>query len=178
MASNCGPRPRAAARRSRSRRFRASRRAVPASDRKSRRKPSNAFRVSRVPWHRLRGLDRRFIGCVDGRFDCFLRRDIRSLDGSSLFLRHRLFTGLQIGLLLRETLFFVCLSLDRKTLLHLAFYFSPLLFFGLLLLAGSKKRERRDQRQNAKLFHCEVRPGWSFVIRRKLWRRRPPRPSD
>jgi hypothetical protein len=125
----------------------------------------------------LRRFDQSVIWFFDGRFDWFLRRDIRR-EGSSLFLRQRLFTGLQIGLLLRETLFFVCLSLDRETLLHLAFNVSPLLFFGLLLLAGNKKRERRDQRQNAKLFHCEVRPEWSFVIRRKRWRRRSSRPSD
>ncbi|MEY2488315.1 MAG: hypothetical protein QOC70_257, partial [Verrucomicrobiota bacterium] len=78
------------------------------------------------------------------------------------------FTGLEIGLLLHETLFFVSLMLGRETFLDLPFDFRFLLFLGLLLLAGNKKRESRDERQNAKLFHCEVRPGWFFVIRRKL----------
>lgn len=45
MASSCViPQPRAAARHSRNRRFRARRRTVPASDKKCRKKPSNAFR--------------------------------------------------------------------------------------------------------------------------------------
>lgn len=114
----------------------------------------------------LRRLGRRF----DHRFGRCLSRDISRGGGGSLFIRQRLFAGRQLCLLLRETLFLVRLSLDRETLLHLAFYFRLFFFLGLLLLAGNKKRESRDERQNAKLFHCEVRPGWFFVIRRKLRR--------
>ncbi len=102
--------------------------------------------------------DRRFTYRVDRRLDWCLGRNIR-YGGSSFFVRQRLFTGCQVGLLLLETLFLIGLPLDREALLHLAFDLSPLLFLGLLLLAGNKKRERRHQRQDAKLFHCEVRPG-------------------
>lgn len=114
---------------------------------------------------------RRFDRCLNRCLVWCLRRGIRC--GGGLFVRQGLFTGLQICLLLGETLFLVRLMLGRETLLHLPFYFCLFLFLGLLLLAGNKKRESRDERQNAKLFHCEVRPGWFFVIRTKLRRGTP-----
>ncbi|MEY2482158.1 MAG: hypothetical protein QOK24_686 [Verrucomicrobiota bacterium] len=75
------------------------------------------------------------------------------------FVSQRFLARFQIGLLLRETLLLIGLPFRRETVLHLAFDFRFFLLFGLLLLAGNKKCERSDERENTKLLHGEIRHG-------------------
>ena len=86
-----------------------------------------------------------------GRFGWCCRR-------RSFFFSDRFFTRLEIGLLLDKTFCFVGLPLSRKPLLHLTLDFGLLLGLRLRFLAGNKKCERCDDRENAKLFHCGIRP--------------------
>lgn len=99
-----------------------------------------------------RSRGRRFRGRLRGRF----------------FIRQRFLPRFQISLLLREALFLIGLAFARETFLHLAFNFRFLLLFGLLLLAGNKKCQGCDERQNGKLLHGVVRQGWFLVIRTKV----------
>ena len=76
----------------------------------------------------------------------------------SFFFSHRFFARLEIGLLLGKTFCFVGLPLSREPLLHLTLDFGLLFGLRLRFLAGNKKCERCDDWENAKLFHCGIRP--------------------
>ena len=76
----------------------------------------------------------------------------------SFFFSDCFFTRLDIGLLLGKTFCFVGLPLSRESLLHLALDFGLLFGLRLRFLAGNKKCERCDDWENAKLFHCGIRP--------------------
>ncbi len=83
-------------------------------------------------------------------------------------VRERFFTCLEIGLLLRETLFFRIYSFGGETVLDLALHLGLSFFFGLLFLAGNKKSQGCDQWENGELLHGVVRQADGLLIRMKL----------
>ncbi len=143
----------------------------------------HAVRTSRALFGRLRGLAffrsvlrgllHRLGHC--GRFCHSGRLGWRRRGRRGFFFSQRFFTRVQVGLLLGKAFCLVCLPLSREPLLHLALDFSLLFVLRLRFLAGDKKCERCDDRENAKLFHCGIRPGRLLVIRMKLRRGQHPR---
>jgi hypothetical protein len=60
-------------------------------------------------------------------------------------------------LLLRDPLLVGCHSFRGQAVLHLALDLGFSFLFGLLFLAGNKKRQGNDERENGKLLHGVVR---------------------
>ncbi|MEN3370133.1 MAG: hypothetical protein V7609_2276 [Verrucomicrobiota bacterium] len=162
------------------------------------RSPARFFGLARLPdvtvvrrfspgTVRLELLVKRAVGCsrfVPGfgsRFRLLARDSLRRSHGwcnrcgRRFFIRQRFLPRFQISLLLREALLLVGLAFRRETFLHLAFDFRFFLLLGLLLLAGNKKCERSDKRENTKFLHGEIRHGWLWVIRSKTDHGRIPR---
>jgi hypothetical protein len=76
------------------------------------------------------------------------------------------FARLKSGLVLREPLLLRLHTFRGEAVLHLPLDLGFSFFVGLLFLAGNKKRQGRDQRENGKLSHGVIRHCWSLLIRR------------
>ena len=118
---------------------------------------------------RLCAINRRNARLTARRCPCRCRgRRSVSLGGRSrFFLRKRFFAGIKFGLLLSKTLLLSGLAFRGQPLLDLSLNLCVSLRFTLRFTACNQDCESKDNEEEARKFHCLIRPGRSLLIRSK-----------